>query len=256
MRLRQIRNATLVIDYAGTRLLVDPWLEDAGSGMRATSPWPERNVPSPLVDLPCPVGEILDGVDAVLVTHVHPDHFEERTAVLLGHELPVYAQDERDAATIAGWGFANVRILSPEGSAHGALTLTRVPAQHGLVPAVDCGPASGVVLQAAGEPTLYLAGDTIWYPEVEQTLCRFHPEVTVLNCCGATLASRGRIIMDEEDVLAVCRAAPWTRVVASHLEAVNHGRVSRAYLRAFVDRLGVGEQVLIPADGERLAFDR
>ena len=36
--------------------------------------------------------------------------------------------------------------------------------------------------------------------------------------------------------------------------AVSHGNVSRAYLRAFVDRLGVGEQVLIPADGEVLEF--
>jgi hypothetical protein len=38
------------------------------------------------------------------------------------------------------------------------------------------------------------------------------------------------------------------------MEAVNHGNVSRAYLRTFCDRLGVGEQVLIPADGEALEF--
>ncbi len=49
-------------------------------------------------------------------------------------------------------------------------------------------------------------------------------------------------------------AAPWTRVVASHMEAVNHGNVSRAYLRSFTNRLGVGEQVLIPVDGETLSF--
>ena len=60
--------------------------------------------------------------------------------------------------------------------------------------------------------------------------------------------------MDEEDVLACYLAAPWTTVVASHVEAVNHGNVSREYLRAFVDRLGVGGMVLIPADGEALTF--
>lgn len=206
------------------------------------------------MDLPCSVEEVLAGVDAVVVTHVHPDHFEKKTAALMDHALPVYAQSEADAATIASWGFADVRVLADEGTPFGALTLTRVAAQHGLTPQTDCGPASGVVLTAAGEPTLYLAGDTVWYPEVACTLERFRPEVTVLNCCGATLASRGRIIMDEEDVLAVCEAAPWTRVVASHMEAVNHGNVSRAYLRTFVDRLGVGEQVFIPADGETLEF--
>ena len=254
MRIRQIRNATLVIDYAASRLLVDPWLEEAGTGMLAPSPWPERNERrSPLVELPCPVEEVLAGVDAVVVTHVHPDHFEEKTAELMDHALPVYAQNETDAATIASWGFTDVRVLSDAGSPFGSLALTRVPAQHGLTPATDCSPASGVVLTAADEPTLNLAGDTVWYPEVARTLERFRPEVTVLNCCGATLASRGRIIMDEDE-LAVCQAAPWTRVVASHMEAVNHGNVSRAYLRTFVDRLGVGERVLIPADGEVLEF--
>ena len=223
--------------------------------MLARSPWPERNeFRSSLVELPCPAGEVLADVDAVVVTHVHPDHFEEKTAALMDYMLPVYAQNETDAATIASWGFNDVRVLSDAGTTFGALTLTRVPAQHGLTPATDCGPASGVVLTAAGEPTLYLAGDTVWYPEVARTLERFRPEVTVLNCCGATMASRGRIIMDEEDVLAVCQAAPWTRVVASHMEAVNHGNVSRTYLRTFADRLGVGEQVLIPADGEQLEF--
>lgn len=138
---------------------------------------------------------------------------------------------------------------SPAGAGH-----IHVPAQHGLTPETDCGPASGVVLAAQGEPTLYLAGDTVWYQAVAASLERFRPQVTVLNCCGATLASRGRIIMDEEDVLTVCQAAPWTRVVASHMEAVNHGNVSRAYLRTFCDRLGVGDQVLIPADGETLEF--
>lgn len=255
MRLRQIRNATLVIDYAGSRLLVDPWFEEKGTGMLAPSPWPENNVHrSPLVDLPCPVEEVLADVDAVVVTHVHPDHFEEKTAALMDHTLPVYAQNEADAATIANWGFSDVRILSDGGSPLCGLTITRVPAQHGLTHATDCGPASGVVLTAPGEPTLYLAGDTVWYEGAAANLERFRPEVTVLNCCGATLASRGRIIMDEEDVLAVCQAAPWTRVVASHMEAVNHGNVSREYLRTFCDRLGVGDQVLIPADGEALEF--
>lgn len=74
--------------------------------MLARSPRPERNeFRSPLVELPCPAGEVLADVDAVVVTHVHPDHFEEKTAALMDHMLPVYAQNETDAATIASWGF-------------------------------------------------------------------------------------------------------------------------------------------------------
>ena len=60
-------------------------------------------------------GEVLTGVDAVVVTHVHPDHFEEKTAALMDHALPVYAQNEADAATIANWGFSDVRSTPPVG---------------------------------------------------------------------------------------------------------------------------------------------
>lgn len=61
MHIRQIRNATLVIDCVGSRLLVDLWLKAAGTGMLAKSPWPENDARrSPLVDLPCSVEEVLE----------------------------------------------------------------------------------------------------------------------------------------------------------------------------------------------------
>ncbi len=62
MRLQQIRNATVIVESVGTRLLVDPWLENKGAGFTATCPWPERNVPSPLVNLPCFVDEVLENI--------------------------------------------------------------------------------------------------------------------------------------------------------------------------------------------------
>ena len=254
MRLQQIRNATVIVESAGTRLLVDPWLENKGAGFTATCPWPERNVPSPLVNLPCSVDEVLENIDAVIVTHVHPDHFGKYDAAFFDHALPMFVQNKMDQDALAGWGFGNVQVISDTGISFGVLSLIRVPAQHGLTPELDCGPAMGVVTKAPEEPTLYLAGDTIWYPAVAKSLEDVHPDVTVLNCCGATLATRGRIIMDEEDVLKVCEVAPWTTVVASHMDTVNHGRVPRAYLRTFVDRLGIGKQVLIPKDGEWLTF--
>lgn len=39
------------------------------------------------------------------VTHVHPDHFEEKTAALMDHALPLYAQNKIDAAAISTWVF-------------------------------------------------------------------------------------------------------------------------------------------------------
>ena len=49
--------------------LVDPWFEGAEKGVLARSPWPERNVASPLVELPCLVEEVLISVDGETLTY-------------------------------------------------------------------------------------------------------------------------------------------------------------------------------------------
>ena len=66
MKIRQIRNATLRLDYAGTKFLIDPWLapKDTYSGFTGTTNDHLRNPTSPLV---VPMEEIVD-VDAVLLT--------------------------------------------------------------------------------------------------------------------------------------------------------------------------------------------
>ena len=149
--------------------------------------------------------------------------------------------------------FSGVHIIEDAVLPFGALTLTHVAAQHGLTPETNSDPASGIVLMVAREPTPYLAGDTVWYAGMKANLERFRPTVTELNRCEATLSSRRRI-MDEEDVLAACQAAPWTRMVTIPMKTVSHGNVLSSYPRRFVDRLGVGKQVLISVDGEVLTF--
>ena len=69
--LRLIRNATLVIEYAGKKILVDPMLSSKGAFESFAGV--EIN---PTVELKMPVYEIVEGVDLVLVTHTHVDHFD------------------------------------------------------------------------------------------------------------------------------------------------------------------------------------
>jgi hypothetical protein len=59
--------------------------------------------------------------------------------------------------------------------------------------------------------------------------------------------------MDAAQTLAVCRAAPESRIVAIHLDSLDHGEVSRADLRARAREAKISDaQLLIPADGEVL----
>jgi L-ascorbate metabolism protein UlaG (beta-lactamase superfamily) len=87
VRLTLIRNATLRLEIAGRRLLVDPMLDDVGARPPVEdTPNPRRN---PLVPLPVPAEEVVRDLDAVLVTHLHRDHLDDTAASLLPRNVPV-----------------------------------------------------------------------------------------------------------------------------------------------------------------------
>jgi hypothetical protein len=61
--------------------------------------------------------------------------------------------------------------------------------------------------------------------------------------------------MGQEDVERAYRFAPQATVIASHLEAVNHGMLTRKELRTFIAEKGLDpERVRVPEDGERYHF--
>ena len=252
MRIQQIRNATVKIEMGGMTFLTDPWLQDQGCGFSAPSVRPEmEGVKSPLVGLPESPESILRGVDALLVTHVHPDHV---TMDYLPLDLPVIAQSEEDAKKLRQMGFLHVSFFAEDTLAFGPVRMTRTEAIHGDNPEVAemMGKASGFVLEAEGEKTLCLAGDTVYFDGVRETIERFHPGVIILNCCGATIPN-GRLIMNEKEVGLVCKDAPDAVVIASHLDTVNHATISRADVRSYVQAQGFSN-VLVPEDGEEMRF--
>jgi len=55
--------------------------------------------------------------------------------------------------------------------------------------------------------------------------------------------------MTAEDVVAVARHAPWARVVAVHLEAINHCLETRADLHQRLRGEGLADRVTVPDDG-------
>lgn len=255
MKIQQIRNATIRIECAGKHFLVDPWFQKKGTGMSAPSPDPEKaKIPSPTTELPFSVEQIMEGIDAMIVTHIHPDHFDPETAAMLDKSIPVFTVNEETKSQIEGFGYTSVMVLKDEGTDFDGVILIRTEAMHGESPDHAAGPVCGIILQAAEEPVLYVAGDTVYYKGVERALEQYRPNVVVLNACGAELMGLGRLIMGAEDVLKVCEAAPDAAIIASHMDAVNHATVSRTGLRDFLRKHGKDGHVLIPEDGECLEF--
>ena len=255
MKIQQLRNATIRIECAGKHFLVDPWFQKKGTGMIAPSPDPEKaKIPSPTTELPFPVEQIMEGIDAIIVTNIHPDHFDPETAAMLDKSIPVFTANEETKSQIEGFGYTSVTVLKDEGTNFDGVILIRTEAMHGESPDHAAGPVCGIILQAAGEPVLYVAGDTVYYKGVERALEQYRPDVVVLNACGAELMGLGRLIMGAEDVLKVCEAAPDAAIIASHMDAVNHATVSRTGLRDFLRKHGKDGRVSIPEDGECLEF--
>jgi L-ascorbate metabolism protein UlaG (beta-lactamase superfamily) len=245
MQIQLIRHATLLIEYANTRLLVDPMLSEAGAmAPIQNSPEPRNN---PLVALPCPAEQVLDGAQAVLVTHTHRDHWDDAAIQLVPKDLPLFCQPE-DLARMEATYFVNAAPVQDERH-WSKICITRTGGQHGTGQIGKAmAPVSGYVLQNEHEPTVYIAGDSIWCSEVSDALQQFRPDVIVVNAGGARFLEGDPITMTPDDVIQVCRAAPKARVIAVHMEAINHCLVSRAELARQVKKAGV--QAATPADGE------
>jgi len=255
---QQIRNATIKLGYGDVTFLIDPMLGAKGAYAAAPGAFNEQ-VRNPVVDLPIPAGDVARA-DAVIVTHLHVDHWDETAQKLLPKHMPIFAQNAEDAQRIRATGFTDVRILTAECEFKG-VTLSRTDGQHGsdatmAVRGKQLGSVSGVVLQRPGYKTVYVAGDTVWNTQVEQAIARYRPEVIVLNAGYVRFKDiEGSVIMGKEDLYRAAKAAPGACIVASHLEALGHATQSRKELTDYIIAKQLdATHVLVPDDGQAYQF--
>jgi L-ascorbate metabolism protein UlaG (beta-lactamase superfamily) len=246
-----VRHATLRIKIDELTLLVDPMLSDAAAMPPIDDSGDERR--NPLVPLPLSLDEILHGINAVLVTHTHRDHWDAAATEHIPKHTRILCQPE-DAEKYYDWGFDDVRPIH-SAAVFGHVSIYRTGAQHGTGElAKKMAPVSGYFLNSRSGESLYLAGDSVWSNPVKDVLNRYRPQVTVLNTGAARFTYGDPITMTEKDVIRVVRQAPYTKVVAVHMESINHCRLTRKDLARHLADNNIGEQVLIPADGEHLRF--
>lgn len=250
MKIQQIRNATLKISYAGKTILTDPVLLPK-HGIESFA-GKQRN---PVVELPMPAHEVISGIDMVLVSHLHQDHFDAGAKKMLPKNISLFCRPGHEDA-IRESGFSRVTPIDGSVDWEG-ITITRTPGRHASNQKWEdiLGKVSGFVLKAANEPLVYWAGDTVLNDEIKTLIKNLKPDVILTHSCGAVLDDSGPIVMDAKMTIEVCRLAPKAIVIATHMEALDHATVTRKELREMAEKMGIrAVKLLIPEDGETLTF--
>src|SRR5688572_33189186 len=192
MQIQLIRNATMRLTYNGHVILTDPYLGRKWSYQSLGGR--EQN---PIVDLPISAEQVIDGVEMVLISHLHNDHFDPAAWEILPNDMPIFCQ-AGDEARIAEKGFTNITPVEGIAAWQG-ISITRTTGTHGTGAWGErLNPVSGFILRAENEPVVYWCGDTIWYEAVRDVVSNVRPDVIITHSAGAELEDSGPIIMDAE----------------------------------------------------------
>ncbi|MDO1501667.1 alpha/beta fold hydrolase [Winogradskyella maritima] len=248
-----LRNATLVVNFGGKKILIDPMFADKGEFPAFDGAG--NNYRNPMVELPVNASElknIVNSIDAVFVTHTHLDHWDTKAQNMIPKNTPIFVQPS-DKAKIEKQGFTNVTAIEDH-TTWGGMTIHITGGQHGFGKVGKMmGDVSGFVF-AKADKKLYIAGDTRWATEVEQALAKHSPDVIVLNAGGAQFIEGNKkgdaITMTPADIIEVQKKAPNADILAVHMNTLNHCFVKRKDLKKNLSDKGIDELVEIPEDGD------
>lgn len=143
MDIRHLNHSCMLIDAAGTRVLVDP----GNFSVEAIRSF----------------GALTD-LDAILITHQHPDHLDpELLRELLTANLGAVVVAEPEAAEIiSSLGYSVVSLGSGETTTVKNLTIHAHGGWHAVIhPDIPRVGNTGFVLEADGEPRFGITGDSL-----------------------------------------------------------------------------------------------
>lgn len=242
-----IRNATLVIEYNGKKILVDPMFSPKG----AIDSWAgiQKN---PTVELKMPIEKIVKDVDLVIVSHSHEDHFDKFASQNLEKSIDLIIQPA-DKDFFKKENFTNATALE-DNKVWNGINIHRIEGQHGTGEVLKMmGKTSGFILQTKNQPTVYIVGDAIWTEDIKRTIKKFKPDYIIVNSGGALIKGFENvpIIMDEAQTMALISESGKAKVIAVHMDALDHCRTTRSSLKEKAAELKIGtNKLMIPEDGE------
>jgi len=167
-RLTWVGHATVLLEIGGVRLLTDPLLRTRLGHLR------RHGAP--------PRPEVTEGIDAVLVSHVHPDHLDVRSLRSVGCGARAIAPHGA-GRLLRRIGFTEIDEVVPgESVTVGDATVTALPAIHTARRRPLGAPVATLGYDIAGAQRVYFAGDTELFDEMRTLAGRF--DVALLPVWG------------------------------------------------------------------------
>ncbi|MFI9810086.1 MBL fold metallo-hydrolase [Streptomyces sp. NPDC052301] len=253
-----IGTATVLLRYGDLTLLTDPNFlhhgERAHLGYGLTSP----RLTEPALDV-----TQLPPLDAVVLSHLHGDHWDRRARRHLDRSVPIVTtphaarhlrtwQGFRRAGGLRTWERCTVR----EGRSQ--VRITALPGRHSLHPVLRrlLPPVMGTMLEFGRRDgtvalRLYVSGDTLVYDGLDEIARRFPgADLAVLHLGGTRLPGGFVVTMDGAQGAELARRLGHPRVMPIHYDDY---AVFRSPLEDFLteaDRLGLRERLVLCARGQ------
>ncbi len=173
--------ATTLVEYGGFTVLTDPNFLHKGDYAHLGKGLVSRRLTEPAMQI-----EDLPRLDAVVLSHLHEDHFDRVARKGLAKDVPIITTPA-SARTLRRWGFSHAvglrtwdqhELRSADGD---VLTITATPGRHAPGPVQALlPPVMGTVWQyaptSAAAMSMYVTGDTLLIDDLRE-IPRRHPSL-------------------------------------------------------------------------------
>lgn len=245
--LQLIRHATMLLTVSGKRILVDPYLAEKGT--QPPVPISANRRRNPLVSLPIPADD-LNNLDAVLLTHTHFDHFDEAAKSFFPKGSLIFCQPT-DEPKLRRDGFTNIKPVV-EKMEWGGISISRYDAHHGYgLIGYLMGKCSSYMIESNGL-TAFITGDAVLDEALHANLMVCKPNVVVANAGCASFRIGRPITMGASDMVRILDLLPQAKIIAVHMDTVNHCKHTRAYLNEYLKLHNLSGKIYVPQNGEAM----
>jgi len=247
-KIQLIRHATVVISTENKKILVDPMLGDVGTEF--AYPLTSNRVKNPLIPLSVEKNELIRDIDAVLLTHYHPDHFDKEAEKILPKDTLIYCQPG-DKEKLMKKGFKNVIIVDDEVK-FGEIEIKRLTVNHGEgVWKKPMGKSSAYYLKTK-ENSIFITGDAIFDEQLKRNLKETQPDSIIANAGAAQFIIGEPITLTADGLKNIHQLLPKAKIIAIHMDTINHCKLTKEKLRKYIATKGLTKNINVPNEGDVL----